>query len=744
MKKLWIKLAALEAAFLLALAPLVASAQSYPSPTFNSVVLQNPLSPANGGTGATSSTGTGSVALSNSPALTTPSIANPTITGSLTATGLITLADHATQAANTVIANVTGSTASPTAFAMPGCSSSTSALQYTSGTGFACNSSVNAATLNGATFAAPSAIGTTTRAAGNFTALAANGGLTVSGGAVIAGGGTIDGAAIGSTTPSTGSFTTLAASNTVSGTGFSNYLASPPAIGATTAAAGSFTNLSSSGTVSGTGFSNYLASPPAIGGTAPNTVNATSLSQVINPGSGSPAANCAPSPAGNYCFNQYAIGASATHDAIAAPTTGAFVNGVQVAHYYGGSTMTGGRQSLYVQSSFTNPSSTSNTNHNYVAGTFFTQVDAGDNGTGLTNTTAQGAFFGMNPYVQAYSGATNLLEVAGAEFNIGMATGSSAWYKAGLTVVDGPTDQVSGSVYDAGIGISAQSGGNIGFVNGILFGPMNGAFPVQTTGCLICSTGSSTVATGIDFSSLTMTNFLKGPGGFAVNGSGTVAANGINSTGTLLESGSNASGILNDTSSANGAQWLYQKNGTTLYTAGSDSGSSSFYITRYVSGSAVDHPIAIANSTGVVSIPDGIAGTTTGSTASVGNIGNVQTASSSAISLSNSTPANGTSLSVAAGDYMVQCIAQFNPASGTSYNNLQVGVNTTSATMPAFPNLSIQQWSPNITGALVQTLTSPFVHVSLSSAGTLYCPVYATFGSSTMTASTTINVLRIH
>ena len=40
-----------------------------------------------------------------------------------------------------------------------------------------------------------------------------------------------------------GAFTTLSASSTVSGIGFSNYLASPPAIGGTTAAAGTFTTL---------------------------------------------------------------------------------------------------------------------------------------------------------------------------------------------------------------------------------------------------------------------------------------------------------------------------------------------------------------------------------------------------------------------------------------------------------------------------------------------------------------------
>jgi len=53
----------------------------------------------------------------------------------------------------------------------------------------------------------------------------------------------LDNTPIGTTTPSTGVFTTLSASSTVSGTGFSTYLASPPAIGGTTPAAGTFTTL---------------------------------------------------------------------------------------------------------------------------------------------------------------------------------------------------------------------------------------------------------------------------------------------------------------------------------------------------------------------------------------------------------------------------------------------------------------------------------------------------------------------
>lgn len=139
--------------------------------------------------------------------------------------------------------------------------------------------------------------------------------------------------AIGSGTASTGAFTTLSASSTVSGTGFSTYLASPPAIGGTapstgkfttvestiatgtapftvasttnvanlnasslggatfaapgaigsgTASTGAFTTLSASSTVSGTGFSTYLLSPPAIGTTTPAAGKFTDLTSTGN------------------------------------------------------------------------------------------------------------------------------------------------------------------------------------------------------------------------------------------------------------------------------------------------------------------------------------------------------------------------------------------------------------------------------------------------------------------------------
>ncbi|MFM0020921.1 hypothetical protein [Paraburkholderia azotifigens] len=60
-------------------------------------------------------------------------------------------------AANTVLANAAGTSASPTAFSMPSCSSATSVLQYTSGTGFTCSS----AFLTSPTITTPNIVGVT-------------------------------------------------------------------------------------------------------------------------------------------------------------------------------------------------------------------------------------------------------------------------------------------------------------------------------------------------------------------------------------------------------------------------------------------------------------------------------------------------------------------------------------------------------------------------------------------------------
>lgn len=88
-------------------------------------------------------------------------------TGSATAPawGGVGLNGIAAIAANTVLANATASSAAPTAFAMPSCSSSVSALNWTTSTGFTCNTGLITAAAVSSTYAplaSPALTGTPT------------------------------------------------------------------------------------------------------------------------------------------------------------------------------------------------------------------------------------------------------------------------------------------------------------------------------------------------------------------------------------------------------------------------------------------------------------------------------------------------------------------------------------------------------------------------------------------------------
>jgi hypothetical protein len=214
------------------------------APTFGAVSLTaditGTLAVGNGGTGATTSTGTGSVVLS----------AAPTITNSLNVTG---------PANATVTSTGLGGYGS---FDAKGSGTNSSYVFFSNVTN---GEQFRLTSTDGGTLIFSNGAGANTRFVMGPLGQFGIGGTTygTSGQALVSGG-----ASAAPSWSSAGAFTTLSASSTVSGTGFSTYLASPPAIGGTAAAAGAFTTLSASSTVSGTGFSTYLASPPAIGGTA--------------------------------------------------------------------------------------------------------------------------------------------------------------------------------------------------------------------------------------------------------------------------------------------------------------------------------------------------------------------------------------------------------------------------------------------------------------------------------------------
>lgn len=130
------------------------------------------------------------------------------------ANNAVTLAKLATQATNTVLANATSGTAVPTALAVSSCDTATKALQWTTNTGFACNSSITAAAvpangLTGTTLSA-SVVTSSLTSLGTITTLTATtiNAFTLAG-TISGGGNQINNIVIGNTTPLAGSFTTL-------------------------------------------------------------------------------------------------------------------------------------------------------------------------------------------------------------------------------------------------------------------------------------------------------------------------------------------------------------------------------------------------------------------------------------------------------------------------------------------------------------------------------------------------------
>ena len=97
----------------------------------------------------------------------------------------------------------------------------------------------------------------------------------------------LNGVTIGATTPSTGAFTTLSASSVVSGTGFSNYLASPPNIGNTTPSTVKGTTVTATSQFSGPGTGlTGTASGLSIGGNATTATTATTATNLASGSAG--------------------------------------------------------------------------------------------------------------------------------------------------------------------------------------------------------------------------------------------------------------------------------------------------------------------------------------------------------------------------------------------------------------------------------------------------------------------------
>ena len=219
-----------------------------------------------------------------------------------------------------------------------------------------------------------------------------------------------------------------------------------------------------------------------------------------------------------------------------------FMNAFSIAHTLGGTSNSAGRNSLEVTLSKVAPTLSDaavqpyhgNPNppivpiRDYVAAAFVAEATAGDTGT---STAPKGALFAMNPVAELKNGATYYLGVHCQENNLVCETGSSVYYKAGITIVAQSTDRVQGSAYDAALSISsvetsAQGPGSgvpgVGWKTGILFSAANSAQPMHSSGTLLKTDGASTVANGIDLSSYWFTGSAVKTPNFDLNSWGCI------------------------------------------------------------------------------------------------------------------------------------------------------------------------------------------------------------------------------
>lgn len=204
--------------------------------------------------------------------------------------------------------------------------------------------------------------------------------------------------------------------------------------------------------------------------------------------------------------------------------------GFAVNHTLGGTSMQGGRNAISGTINLTSASASANPLKEYVAITGNATASANDGGT--TGTPA-GAVYGSAFVSVATSAATNLVGVKGSESGVGVRTssGNAPSIVANWSLVQLAVHAASGKNYDASLMLS--NAGGIGMLNGIDFNSSSGAAPVGTTGCLICTHDSATVAKGIDFSSYTISGNAFKSTGFAVDGSGDISGVNVAASGPI-------------------------------------------------------------------------------------------------------------------------------------------------------------------------------------------------------------------
>jgi hypothetical protein len=159
-------------------------------------------------------------------------------------------------------------------------------------------------------------------------------------------------------------------------------------------------------------------------------------------------------------------------------------------------------------------------------------------------------------------------------------------------------------------------------------------------------------------------------------------------------------------------------------------------------GSAVTGSGGVVLATSPTITTPNIQGVTNGSAAAAGQVGQLLTATGSSVSITNSTSTNCASVNLTAGDWNVWGNVNFAGSGGAQFTVVSSGFSTTSATLPAVPNLSQAVYPGSTTFG--QSSMPPMQVQNVSSNTTVYLVGNAGFSSGTATMSCFINARRVH
>lgn len=217
------------------------------------------------------------------------------------------------------------------------------------------------------------------------------------------------------------------------------------------------------------------------------------------------------------------------YDDLAVTQSGATGEGLYVQLNTGGAAVTGARNSVQADMAIT--AATGNTSGQYsaVQGNAFLASSVTDTGS-----IVYGANFTSQLFPSASVGSGG--QVVGQENDVGVQTGATApSIVTGMQVVPFGNWAVAGaSGRDAAYMVGMQNG-TVGFDIGYgIAGTGSSNFPIKSTGTLFKTIQNGTVGSGVDISSLTISNYAFKSTGFSVDGSGNVSAEGVTAGGVVL------------------------------------------------------------------------------------------------------------------------------------------------------------------------------------------------------------------